>query len=84
MGKYKFSHKYFLRPFPPNHNPLIGSLHKDTLNNVHDAIAALQELAVNSSDEEVLASSSVNMGYFFLMECVLHALRFEIHHRKDS
>ena len=79
----KFKRKYFLKLFPPNHNPLIGVLHADTLLNVHDAIALLQELAVNS-DDGLMPSESVSTGYFFLMDCILRALRFEIYNRQDK
>ena len=81
--KKQYSKKFFLKKFPPNHNPLIGVLHKDTLLNVHDAIALLQELTINS-DDGVMPSGSVNMGYFYSMDCILNALRFEIYHRKKK
>ena len=58
----KFSRKFFLEPFPANHNSLIGVVHGDTLRNVHDAIALLQELADNSGDG-LMPSESINMGY---------------------
>lgn len=79
----QYSKKFFRKTFPPNHNPLIGTLPGDTLHNVHDAIALLQELIVNS-DEGLMPSQSVNMGYYFLMNCVLSALRFELYNRKEA
>lgn len=81
--KKQYPKHYFRKPFPPNHNPLIGTLQGDTLHNVHDAIALLQELTVNS-DEGLMASESINAGYYFLTECILYALRFEIYHRKEN
>lgn len=82
LSAKKFSRKFFLEPFPANHNPLIGMLHKDTLRNVHDAIAFLQELTVNS-DDGLMPSESISTGYYFLTDCVLRALRFEIYNRQD-
>jgi hypothetical protein len=88
MGKRKargkkFKRKYFLKPFPANHNPLIGTLHGDTLLNVHDAIALLQELSVNS-DDGLMPSESVSTGYYFFMDCILRALRFELYNREEK
>ena len=82
-GVKMFSSKYFLEPFPLNHNPLIGMLHKDTLNNVNDDIALLQDLTVNPDEGGLMLSEFSNMGYFFLMDCVLYVLRFEIYHQKE-
>lgn len=77
----QYSRKFFRKIFPPNHNPLIGALQIDTLNNVHDAVALLQELATNS-DEYPATSKSINMGYYLFTDCILSALRFEIYNRK--
>ena len=81
--KKQYSKKFFRKSFPPNHNPLIGTLHGDTLHNVHDAIALLQELSINS-DGGLMPSESINTGYYFLMDCILCALHFELYHRKES
>jgi hypothetical protein len=79
----KYSKKFFSKTLPANHNPLIGSLHGDTLHNIHDAIALLQELSLHS-DDGLMPSPSANMGYYFLMSCILNALRFELYNRKDK
>jgi hypothetical protein len=81
--KKQYSKEFFRKSFPPNHNPLIGTLHADTLHNVHDAIAVLQEITVNSN-EGLMPSESINTGYYFLTDCILTALRFELYHRKES
>ena len=81
--KQQYSRKFFLKQFPPNHNPLIGVLQKDTLRNVHDAITLLQELCINS-DDGMTPSDAINMGYFYVMDSVLRALRFELYNRKDK
>ena len=80
--KKQYSRKYFQKAFPPNHNPIIGTLHMDTIHNVHDAIALLQEIAVCAGDNEFLFSKWSNNGYFYLSDCILHTLRFEIYHRE--
>lgn len=79
----QYSKKFFRKTFPPNHNPLIGTLQGDTLQNVHDAIALLQELTINS-DDGLMPSDSVNMGYYLLMNSVLSALRFELYNRNKK
>ena len=81
--KQQYSRKFFLKTFPPNHNPLIGVLHMDTIHNVHNAIALLQELTINS-DDGLMPNESINTGYYFLTDCILRALRFEMYHRKKS
>ena len=65
---------------PPNHNPLIGMLHIDTLQNVHDALEIL-EFAVCASEEEGFPNSSMLDGYYCLMHCVKDAIKFEIKYR---
>lgn len=76
--KQQYSRKYFIKTFPPNHNPLIGMLHDDTLKNVHDSIVVFQDIAVSSEQD---SSRYTTEGLFWLLECVLYALRFELHHR---
>lgn len=66
---------------PPNHNPLIGLLHGDTLINVHDSLSTLQELTVSPPNGELCLSSTSSNGLYFLMCCIKDALRFEINHR---
>ena len=66
----------------PNHNPLIGYSSLDTLNNVHDAMLTLQELTANCEQEQLTLSEHATTGLFMLMECTIHALHFELYHRK--
>ncbi len=80
--KKQYSKKFFKTPFPPHHNPLIGSLQKDTLHNVHDAIATLQELTISCEQDQLVLSEYATGGLFYLLECVGYALRFELYHRK--
>jgi len=42
----RYSKKYFQKPFPPNHNALIGTMQYDTLYNVRDAISTIQDLTI--------------------------------------
>jgi len=79
--KQQYSRKYFIKTFPPNHNPLIGMVHDDTLKNVHDVIVVLQDLAVSSEQDQIASSPYTAGGLFRLTECVLYALRFELYHR---
>lgn len=65
----------------PNHNPLIGLLHSDTLSNVHDSLSALQELTVSPPNGELSLSSASSSGLYFLLCCIKDALRFEIDYR---
>ncbi len=66
----------------PHHNPLIGYLQIDTLHNVHDAMATLQELSANCEQDQLVLSEQATSGLFYLMETVIHALRFELYHRQ--
>ena len=83
-GNRQYSRKFFLLQFPPNHNPLIGTLQIDTIHNVHDAIALLQEITVCPRDDGFMFSEWSNTGYYYLMDCILRALRFEIYNRKKK
>lgn len=76
----RYGRRYFQNPFPPNHNPLIGTLQVDTLVNARDALYALQELTEHP--EEVALTTNTTVGLHFLMTCVIDALQFEIKHRK--
>ena len=80
--KQQYSEKFFRKPFPPNHNSLIGSLHDDTLHNVHDALCTLQELTFSGEHDQLTLSENSTAGLFYLMECIIHALRFELYHRE--
>lgn len=73
-------HPLLRDPLPPNHNPLIGVLHKDTLNNVRDCLFTLQEMT--SARDGLMMSERSTTGLYFLMTCILDALQFEIEHRE--
>lgn len=75
----KYTQKYFDRPFPPNHNPLIASLPKDTLANVRDALCTLKELT--EAPDFGLSEGSAT-GLHFLMLCIIKAVDFEVNNRK--
>lgn len=75
-----YSKKYFQKPFPPNHNPLIGTMPVDTLCNIRDVIATIQDLT-NLSEESNLSTSSAT-GVHLIFSCVFDALQFEIQHRQ--
>lgn len=75
--KHHITRQTLLHP-PPNHNPLIGLLQTDTLINVHDSLTTLQELTINS---DLCLCPASNNGLYFLMDCIIDALRFEIKYR---
>lgn len=66
---------------PPNHNPLIGLLHGDTLINVYDTLSTIQELTVSPPNSELNLYGSSSSGLYFLLCCIRDALRFEIDYR---
>lgn len=80
--KRQVSREILLSP-PPNHNPLIGVLHGDTLINVHDSLSTLQELTVSPPGGELNLSSASSNGLYFLICCIKDALRFEIDYREN-
>ena len=80
--KLQINQAILLNP-PPNHNPLIGALHGDTLINVHDSLATLQELTVSPPGGELNLSSASSNGLYFLLCCITDALRFEIDCREN-
>ena len=57
-----YSKEYFAQEFPPNHNPLIGSMREDTLCNVRDALHALNEL---NETQELRSFESAQVGCIF-------------------
>ncbi len=73
-------HPLLSDPLPPTHNPLIGVLHKDTLNNIRDSLHTLQE--ITGIPNGVMTSDRSITGLYFLMTCILDALQFEIEHRE--
>ena len=68
-SRYKPS--FFLKPFPPNHNPLIGVMQVDTMNNIFESLVSLQEMTRTHSS-----------GMYFFLCCIVDALDFEMHHRQ--
>ena len=75
----KYTKRYFQRPFPPNHNPLIATAPMDTFTNVRDALCTLRELT--EVPDFNLTERSV-IGMHFLMTCIIKAVDFEIENRK--
>ena len=75
----EYPKEFFAETPPPNHNPLIGALQKDTLCNARDALCAIRELT-EISDFSLTEYSST--GIYFLMTCIVNALSFEINNRK--
>ena len=77
---HTYSKQYFQQDFPPNHNPIIGALQADTLNNVHDCLSTLQMLTV--AQESLQLSTSSTTGLYYFMACLVDALAFETEHRE--
>jgi len=69
---------------PPNHNPLIGTLHADTLINIYDSLSTLQELTVSPPNGELNLSPASSTGLYFLLCCIKNALKFEIDYRASD
>ena len=80
----KYSKKFFRKPFPPNHNPLIGTVPDDTIHNVLDVVSVLQELTINPEQGELVFSEFSTSGFFLVLSCIRDALRFELYHRKKT
>ncbi len=74
----KYSQEYFDRPFPPNHNPIIGYNHLDTISNVHNALCFIRE-TYEAPDYE--SEKDIDTGLFFILTCLIHGLRFEMENR---
>lgn len=77
--KHTFPADIFSNP-PPNQNPLIGSIHGDTLINVRDCLDLLSDLGFY---EDTMMTDGAITGYYRLMSCVRNALVFEISHRDN-
>ncbi|MBX2807878.1 MAG: hypothetical protein KTR20_04525 [Cellvibrionaceae bacterium] len=75
----QYAKKYFRKPFPPNHNPIIGSMRIDTLCNAHNALCLLRQI---TEPKDYQTEKDVEKGLFFLMTCIINALYFEINNRK--
>ncbi len=75
----KYTRKYFRKTFPPNHNPLIGTLQMDTFANVRDALYTLREL---TEVQDFGPTEKSMTGLHFLMTCIIKAVDFEIENRK--
>ena len=73
------SENYLQDDLPANHNPLIGTLHRDTLCNVRDALCTLREL---SEVRDLSATEHTMTGFHFLMTCIINALNFELEQRE--
>ena len=75
----KYALEYFESDLPTTHNPLIGILPVDTLNNTRNALCTLREF---SETPGVTPKQEANTGFYSLMTCIIDALDFEIHSRK--
>ena len=72
--------KFLQAPLPPNHNPLIGSQHEDTLANVRDCLYTLQELT--EIPQGLTLTDYATTGMHFILQCILDALKFELEYRE--
>jgi len=61
---------------PPNHNPLVADERWETLSNVHDAIATLQEMTIMPLGGELVLSEAATSGMYSHIQSVSapHAL----------
>lgn len=75
----KYGSRYFEKPFPPNHNPIIGPHYLDTITNVHNALCFIRE-SHEAPDYE--SEEDAQTGLFFLLTCLIQSLRFEMENRR--
>jgi len=75
----KYRKKYFIKSFPPNHNPLIGMLKDDTLCNIRNGLCTLRELT--EAPDFAMTENAID-GYHLLMTCMVDAINFELYNRK--
>ena len=61
---------------PPTHNPMIGTLHIDTLNNVSQSLIAIRDLCLLPHGQ----TQSLE-GVYYLVCTIVDALEFEIEYR---
>jgi len=78
-ASWKYYAEYFESDLPATHNPLIGILPVDTLNNTRNALCTLREYSELSGTQPQKEAST---GFYTLMTCVIDALDFEIHSRE--
>ena len=74
----KYSPEYFAGAFPPNHNPIVGHNHLDTISNVYSALCFIRE-TYEAPDYE--SEKDTDTGLFFILTCLIHGLRFEMENR---
>ena len=74
----QYSPEYFAKSLPPNHNPIIGDSHLDTISNVHNALCFIRETYVVPAHE---SDTDTDTGLFFILTCLIHGLRFELENR---
>ncbi len=67
-----------------NHNPVIGTTQKDTLQNVLDMLGVFQELILFSQNRCVEFDAQITSGLDCILSCMMQALDFEISHRSKN
>ena len=63
----------------PTHNPVIGSQHIDTLNNIHQSLTSLRDLCLVSREHEHSFT-----GYYHFISAIVDALEFETAYRLNQ
>lgn len=61
---------------PPTHNPMIGTLHIDTLNNINQSLIAIRDLCLLPN----VQAQSLE-GIYYLICTIVDALEFETEYR---
>lgn len=63
-----------------NHNPLIGNLRSDTLENCANVLAIVDR----ASTFDDCPGDGDSMGFHLILNCVRNALAWEVHERTDE
>ena len=79
----KYSQEYFELALPPNHNPIIGTSCLETINHVHDSLCYLRDAheALSHECHDEIPRDSKD-GLFWLLNCLISGLRFEMANRE--
>lgn len=75
---------YEIPPAGGGFNPLIVETEIDTLNNIHDAIATLQQLTITPLGGELTLNQASTSGLFVLLDAIRGALHFVLAQRPDK
>lgn len=76
MARIRKTTSRSINPDQLTHNPLIGVLPKDSLNNVYAVLAVLRDYL--SIEGLATTHSQQAHGAYLMMNCVMDALKFEI------